>query len=66
MTVGGKTVHLTPTEYRLLLTLVHNYEDSPSNVKAHIWQLRRKIEANPGRPRCIRTQRGVGYYMARN
>jgi two-component system KDP operon response regulator KdpE len=84
VTVGGRAVHLTPTEYKLLLTLAYHagqvltydeilsrvwglgYEDSLSNVKVYIRHLRRKIEANPGQPRCIRTRRGVGYYMATN
>lgn len=84
VTVGGKAVNLTPTEYRLLLTLAHNagqvltydqildrvwgpgYEDSPTNVKVHIRHLRRKLESNPKQPRCIRTQWGVGYYLAKN
>jgi DNA-binding response OmpR family regulator len=29
-----------------------------------ILRLRRKIESNPSRPQLIRTQRGVGYYLA--
>ncbi len=82
VTVGGEAVHLTPTEYRLLLALAHNagqvlsydellrrvwgpgYEDSPANVKVYIRHLRRKIEPDPRQPRLIRTQWGVGYYLA--
>jgi two-component system KDP operon response regulator KdpE len=84
VTVEGKAVRLTPTEYKLLLVLAHNagqvltceqildlvwgpgYKDSPANVKVHIQHLRRKVEANPHQPRCIRTQWGVGYYLAKN
>jgi two-component system KDP operon response regulator KdpE len=41
------------------------YEDSLTNVKVFIRQLRRKIEADPGHPHYILTQRGVGYYFAK-
>jgi two-component system KDP operon response regulator KdpE len=37
------------------------YEEGMSNVKLYIWYLRRKIEADPGNPIYIQTQRGVGY-----
>ena len=40
------------------------YEDSLSNVKVYIRRLRRKIEFDPGEPRYILTQWGVGYYLA--
>jgi len=33
----------------------------PQSVKWYIWRLRRKIEANPQRPRFILTERGKGY-----
>jgi len=42
------------------------YEDSLTNVKVFVRQLRRKIEADPSRPRYILTQRGAGYYLVRN
>jgi two-component system KDP operon response regulator KdpE len=41
------------------------YEDSLTNVKVFIRQLRRKIEVDPGQPQYILTQRGVGYYFAK-
>lgn len=40
------------------------YEDSLSNVKVYVRRLRRKIELEPGKPRYILTQWGVGYYLA--
>ena len=40
------------------------YEDSLSNVKVYVRRLRRKIEVEPGEPRYILTQWGVGYYFA--
>lgn len=39
------------------------YEDSETNVKLYIWYLRRKIEADPGKPRYVVTRRGGGYYF---
>jgi DNA-binding response OmpR family regulator len=41
------------------------YEDSVTNVKVYIQRLRRKIERDPGRPRYIQTQRGIGYCLAK-
>jgi len=41
------------------------YEDSLTNVKVFIRQLRRKIEADPGNPHYILTHRGVGYLFAK-
>lgn len=41
------------------------YESSLTNVKVFIRQLRTKIEQEPGKPRYILTQRGVGYYLAK-
>ena len=42
------------------------YEDSLTNVKVFIRQLRRKIEPDPSQPRYIMTQRGAGYYLAKH
>jgi len=39
------------------------YEDAEANVKLYIWYLRRKIEADPRKPRYILTKRGTGYYL---
>jgi DNA-binding response OmpR family regulator len=49
--------------------ILHNvwgpgYEDSLSNVKVYVRRLRRKIELDPGEPRYLLTQWGVGYYLA--
>jgi two-component system, OmpR family, KDP operon response regulator KdpE len=41
------------------------YESSLANVKVYIYSLRRKIEAEPNRPRYILTKRGTGYYLAK-
>jgi DNA-binding response OmpR family regulator len=33
-------------------------------VDVHMWQLRRKLEADPQQPRFLRTIRGTGYLFA--
>jgi two-component system KDP operon response regulator KdpE len=48
--VDGAEVHLTPIEYSLL--------------RAHVANLRRKIEPANSKPRYIRTDLGVGYRFA--
>jgi len=40
------------------------YTEEERYLKLYIWYLRRKIEADPSRPRCILTKRGRGYYLA--
>jgi len=37
------------------------YEDSTHTLRVHMGNLRQKIEADPARPRFIRTETGVGY-----
>ena len=77
--VSGESVHLTPTEFELLRTLVGNrgrlmthsvllrevwgpaYEDDTPLLRAHVANLRRKIEPEPSNPRYIKTDPGVGY-----
>jgi two-component system KDP operon response regulator KdpE len=74
-------VHLTPTEYRLLTTLVRHAGKvvthrqllkevwGPDSVeenqylRVYFGQLRRKIEADPARPRYLVTEPGVGYRL---
>ena len=75
--VRGEPVDLTPTEYRLLATLVRR-EGRPMAgdelakgtwgstydrklVGWHIQRIRSKIEEEPGRPRLLVTRRGFGY-----
>jgi two-component system KDP operon response regulator KdpE len=77
--VSGEPVHLTPTEFELLRTLVGNrgrlmthsvllrevwgpaYEDDTPLLRAHVANLRRKIEPEPSNPRYIKTDPGIGY-----
>jgi DNA-binding response OmpR family regulator len=41
----------------------HDFDGDERVVDVHVRNLRRKIEADPGRPRCIETVRGVGYRL---
>jgi len=79
--VEGKEVHLTPIEYKLLVTLVHHagkvlthrhllrevwgpgYADESHYLRVYVAQLRRKLEADPARPRFLITEPGVGYRL---
>jgi DNA-binding response OmpR family regulator len=82
VTVAGRQVELTPTEFQLLTTLarepgrvftraqlldgihgvaIESYERA---VDAHVKNIRRKIEPEPGSPRYILTVHGVGYRFA--
>jgi DNA-binding response OmpR family regulator len=79
VTVGGRPVELTRTEYRLLETLARNahrtvatdrlieevwgpgYAGEVEQVKHFIWALRKKLEADPGDPKHLITERGFGY-----
>ena len=48
---------------RLLLQEVWGpgYEDAAGNLRLYMAQLRRKIEADPARPRWFITEPGMGY-----
>jgi two-component system KDP operon response regulator KdpE len=81
VTVAGRDVHLTPTEYKLLSLLARNagrvlthrhiirevwgpsYAGQTHHVRVHMAELRKKIEADPARPRLILTEPGVGYRL---
>jgi two-component system, OmpR family, alkaline phosphatase synthesis response regulator PhoP len=82
VTIGGRPVDLTPTEFQLLATLarepgrvftrgqlldaihgvaIESYERA---IDAHVKNLRKKIEPEPGRPRYVLTVHGIGYRFA--
>lgn len=79
VTVAGRPVDLTLTEYHLLETLARHanrtvptetllvevwgpeYAGEAEHVKHFIWTLRKKIEADPGDPKHLITERGFGY-----
>jgi DNA-binding response OmpR family regulator len=82
VSVRGREVHLTPTEYRLLYelcshrdqVLIHEqllvavwgyqYRDDHDYLRTYIYQLRQKLEEDPGQPKMILRCRGVGYMLA--
>jgi len=82
VTIAGRGVDLTPTEFELLATLVREpgrvftrgqllealhgvaFESYERAVDAHVKNIRRKIEPEPGRPRYLLTVHGVGYRFA--
>jgi two-component system KDP operon response regulator KdpE len=79
VTKKGRSVHLTPTEFSLLMLLlskpgaVWTHRQLLAGVwgttagvtndtlRVHMGSLRRKLEADPNRPRFIRTEPWVGY-----
>src|SRR6266700_2909592 len=77
--VKKKEVHLSPLQYDLLAVLVRNAGRvvsqkqlvkevwgeavSPELVRITVHQLRHKIETAPVRPRCLKTEPGVGYRL---
>jgi two-component system, OmpR family, KDP operon response regulator KdpE len=77
--VGDQNVKLSPKEYELLQVLVQHagtvvtqkvlcselwdeYVDT-QYLRVYVRQLRRKIEADPERPRFVLTETGVGYWL---
>jgi two-component system, OmpR family, KDP operon response regulator KdpE len=81
VTLAGREVQLTPTEYDLLRVLVLHagkvlthqqllrevwgvgYEPETHMLRVNISNLRRKVEADPTRPRYVVTEPGVGYRL---
>lgn len=52
-----------PTEMLLKKVWGPAYAGESEHVKHYIWSLRKKIEADPGDPRHILTERGYGYRL---
>jgi DNA-binding response OmpR family regulator len=52
-----------PSEHLLRQVWGPEYAGEISHVKHFIWSLRKKIEADPGNPRHILTERGFGYRL---
>jgi len=77
--LGPKEVKLSPKEYNLLRMMVlhagkvlthrfilrelWNGSTNSQYLRVYVRQLRRKIEADPGRPTYILTETGVGYRL---
>jgi len=57
---AGRTV---PTERLLIEVWGPEYVGEVKHVKHYIWSLRKKIEADPGAPKHIVTERGFGYRL---
>ena len=57
---AGRTV---PAENLLIEVWGPEYAGEVKHVKHYIWALRKKIEADPGDPRHIITERGFGYRL---
>ena len=43
----------------------HEYVGDRASLKLYVWRLRQKIEEDPRRPRCLLTERGMGYRFIR-
>ncbi|WP_242336387.1 MULTISPECIES: response regulator [Anaeromyxobacter] len=80
VTVDGREVRLTPTEFRLLALLARHAGKVLTHrqilrevwgpnateahyVRVHMAELRKKVEADPARPRLLVTEPGVGYRL---
>ncbi len=82
VSVGGREVKLTPTEYGLLRVFIAHpdkvltrrmllqevwgpeYGAEAHYLHVYVASLRRKLEADPQRPRYLLTEPGVGYRFA--
>jgi two-component system KDP operon response regulator KdpE len=81
VSVGGKSVHLTRNEFRLLAALAKNAGrvmthrqllhdvwgpgagNESQYLRVYMTQLRHKIESDPGQPKYLLTEIGVGYRL---
>jgi two-component system KDP operon response regulator KdpE len=80
VTVDGREIRLTPTEFKLLALLARHAGKVLTHrqilrevwgpnateahwVRVHMAELRKKVEADPARPRLLRTEPGVGYRL---
>jgi two-component system KDP operon response regulator KdpE len=77
--IGDREVKLSPKEYELLRVLVQHagkvlthkfligelWDETvdPQFLRVYVGQLRKKIEAEPERPRYIMTETGIGYRL---
>jgi two-component system, OmpR family, KDP operon response regulator KdpE len=80
VTVDGREVRLTPTEFKLVALLARHAGKVLTHrqilkevwgpnateahwVRVHMAELRKKVEADPARPRLLVTEPGVGYRL---
>jgi two-component system KDP operon response regulator KdpE len=82
VTVGGRAVSLTPTEFDILALLARNadcvvtqkaileeiwgpeWAEDRQTLRAHVSNLRRKLERRPGGRRYVLTEPGVGFRLS--
>jgi DNA-binding response OmpR family regulator len=82
VSLAGKELSLTPTEYRLLAYLAQNagrvvthdlllehvwgaeYVGESHMLQVNVNRLRHKLEADPARPRYLKTKVGIGYMLS--
>ena len=57
---AGRVYSRSEIAYRLR---GHDFDGDERMIDVHVRNLRRKIEADPARPRCIETVRGIGYRL---
>jgi two-component system KDP operon response regulator KdpE len=60
-TLAQQTGRTVPTETLLVSVWGPEYAGEVEHVKHFIWTLRKKIEADPGNPQHLLTERGFGY-----
>jgi DNA-binding response OmpR family regulator len=60
-TLARNANHTLPIESLLTNVWGRQYSGETKHVKHYIWTLRKKIEADPGDPKHILTERGFGY-----
>jgi two-component system KDP operon response regulator KdpE len=62
--VLAKEIGRVITHGHLLRSVMgRGYEDSTGTLRVHIASLRKKLEANPARPKIIVTEPGIGYRL---
>jgi two-component system KDP operon response regulator KdpE len=60
-TLSRHAYRTVPTEQILTDVWGSEYKGEIEHVKRYIWSLRKKLEADPGNPQHILTERGFGY-----
>jgi two-component system KDP operon response regulator KdpE len=60
-TLARQANHTIPAEQLVMVVWGSAYAGEVEQVKHYIWTLRKKIEADPGDPRHVLTERGFGY-----
>jgi DNA-binding response OmpR family regulator len=64
MNLVSQAGHIVSRRELLIEVWGPEYANATNSLSTYIRYLREKIEADPGRPRYIRTRRAMGYYFA--